>query len=330
MSFAIGACFLLSALGCGAYLRLARRWQILDLPNERSSHVLPTPHGGGIPALLAMMVVAVAAGVVDAVWPAPLALLLGLALSLLVVGVLDDLRGLPVAARFGVYALCCALAVYALYAARAADAGVANAAWFALLAVPGLLWLVNLYNFMDGIDGIAASQCIAAAGVAGALALRVPGAADYALLCFLLAAAHAGFLLWNWSPARLFMGDAGSVPTGFLLGGLALYGMWQQILPLACWLILLAAFITDATVTLLWRAAKGERVWQAHRSHAYQRLSRAWGGHRPVVLALLAAILLWLAPLATCAAFFPEYAVSLVILAYFPLLLGMAKALKVG
>ncbi len=322
----IAVCLLLSALACGAYLQLARRWQILAQPNERSSHSLPTPHGGGIPALCALAVTVLAAGITGVHWPLVYPALLGMAALLLVVGVLDDHHDLPAGARFACYWLCCVVAVAWLY--RALGPGIP--AWLAIVAIMALLWFTNLYNFMDGIDGIAASQCVLATATAGGLVVLTGGSPEYALFCFLLGAAHAGFLLWNWPPARMFMGDAGSIPTGFLLGSLALLGAWEGDLPLACWLILLAAFITDTSVTLLWRIATGQSFAQPHRLHAYQRLSRVFGGHRPVLLILFALHAFWLIPLAAAAAILPQYALAMVILAYIPLQLGMAKALKVG
>lgn len=319
--------FALAALGCGLYLRLARRWQILDRPNERSSHVLPTPHGGGAPALLALAAGVAVASVLGVHWDVSFLALLGLAGVLVALGAVDDLLGLPVGLRFALYGLCCVLGVLAALGVPGSGPG----AWlWVMLAAFGLLWMLNLYNFMDGIDGLAASQCILACCIAAALAALRGSAGQYPLFCLALAGAHAGFLVWNWPPARLFMGDTGSVPTGFLLGGLALLGARQSELPLACWLILLAAFVTDATVTLLWRMYTRQPFTRPHRLHAYQRLSRHFGGHFPVVLILLALQLLWLAPLAALAAIYPQYAASLVILAYIPLLAGMAKAGKVG
>jgi Fuc2NAc and GlcNAc transferase len=187
-----------------------------------------------------------------------------------------------------------------------------------------MLWLVNLYNFMDGIDGIAATQCVLACGAAALLCAQGV-ASHYALFCLLLGASHLGFLVWNWPPARLFMGDAGSVPTGFLLAALALLGSVQGQLHPACWLVLLAAFITDASWTLLWRMATGQPFTRPHRLHAYQRLSVHWGSHRSVDLLLVVVFMCWLLPLAWLLQNNPDHAFLLVILAYLPLLLGMAK-----
>ena len=148
------------------------------------------------------------------------------------------------------------------------------------------------------------------------------------MMCILFASSQLGFLVWNWAPARLFMGDAGSIPTGYLLAGLAGYGAIEGVVPFACWAIFLAVFITDASWTLLWRMYSGQQFLQAHRLHAYQRLSRHWGSHKRVVLLLLIINLFWLFPLAWAVSQSPDNAFYLVILAYFPLLIGMAKVRK--
>lgn len=320
--------FCVSAAWCFVYLQLALRWQLLDLPNHRSSHDQPTPHGGGVPTMLALLCGLGIGFLWGWEWPAIYAAGLAVSSGLVLVGVVDDIHGLPVGLRFALYACACVLLLLLLYGAPGSWMPMQ---WLAMpLLLLGLLWLLNLYNFMDGIDGLAATQCILATSTAAGLAGWQQAAPVYAMACLLLAAAHAGFLLWNWSPARMFMGDAGSVPTGFLLGLLALWGGETGYLPVACWLILLAAFVTDATVTLIARACRGEKLTDPHRTHAYQKLSRYFGAHRPVVLLLLAIHVLWLAPLALLAASFPAHGISLVILAYIPLTFGMAKAARLG
>jgi Fuc2NAc and GlcNAc transferase len=318
---AIPVTLVLSAGLCWLYLQLARRRRWLDQPNERSSHRRPTPHGGGVPLLLAF----VAGLALTAPWSGAYLLLLAIALLLMLVGVIDDLWHLSVRLRMLLYLGCCLLLCWSLLPGTGAGPG-----WQSLLLVIpvlAMLWFLNLYNFMDGIDGIAAMQCILACGSAALLAWAggSPGSAAYALFCLLLAAAHIGFLMWNWPPARLFMGDAGSIPTGFLLAGLVLLGAVQGYLNPACWLILLAVFITDASYTLLWRLFTGQAVTQPHRLHAYQRLSRHWQSHLSVDFVLLAINAVWLFPLAWAVQSMPDYALIMVILAYLPLVLGMAK-----
>lgn len=321
---ALLAAVLLSTLGCGLYLLLARRRRWLDQPNQRSSHVMPTPHGGGIGIMLALVAAAALAQLQGVAWDHAVWLLLGLVLLLSAIGVLDDLMDLPVPLRFAVYALCCLLPVMVMPQPELlSDVSLPRWLWWPLATV-GLLWLLNLYNFMDGIDGIAALQCVLACAAAAGLA-QLSGAQDYALLCLLLALAQLGFLVWNWPPAKLFMGDAGSVPTGFLLGGLALYGASLQAVPLACWLVLLGVFITDASWTLAERWRRGENLLSAHRQHAYQRLARYWRSHQRVDLLLLALQVLWLTPLAWTIWSWPKFQILFVTLAYVPLLLGMAR-----
>jgi Fuc2NAc and GlcNAc transferase len=316
-----------STVLCGLYLLAARRLQILDQPNERSSHQQPTPHGGGAPLFLAFSFgVAVAALWWD-IWTAPYLLLMMLALALMLLGVVDDFRELSVRLRMALYGLVALLmSAYLLQPMFGGAILLAASLFWGLV----LLWSLNLFNFMDGIDGIAATQCVLACGSAALLAWVGGGHSAYALFCLLLAAAHLGFLAWNWPPARLFMGDAGSVPTGFLLASLALLGWVEGQLNPLCWLVLLAAFVTDASWTLLWRIASGQPFTQPHRSHAYQRLSRHMGSHLVVDMGLVALNGLWLFPLAWGVQIWPKFGFLLVILAYLPLVWGMAKVRKLA
>jgi len=313
-----------STLLCRLYLQLARHWRLVATPDARSSHHIPTPHGGGAPMLLAFALGLLVAAAVSGPWAPGYLLLAGLALVLMLLGIADDLWRLSVSLRFGAYGLGCLAAACYLLPQPPAGSVVPGMLLAGAVAL-AMLWLVNLYNFMDGIDGIAAIQCLLACCAAALLSWREEGATGYALFCLLLAASQLGFLVWNWPPARLFMGDAGSIPTGFLLAGLALLGTVNGQLGLACWLILLAAFITDATWTLCWRLATGQAITSPHRLHAYQRLSRHWGSHLRVDMALAGIFCGWLLPLAWLAQIYPKYAFLLVILAYLPLLLGMAK-----
>jgi Fuc2NAc and GlcNAc transferase len=307
-----------SALLCGAYLRWARRRDIVAMPNARSSHRVPTPHGGGLPLLLAFCAGGLGASLAGVDFPPALVLLTCLALVLMLLGIVDDVRGLSVRLRLGVYTLVCLVFAGFLMRSGPGDLGLLPA----LLCALGLLWLMNLYNFMDGIDGLAALQAMAACL---GIALIAADAPAYRLCCLLLAAAHGGFLVWNRPPARLFMGDTGSIPTGLLLGGLAVVGGLGGYVSPASWLILLAVFIVDATWTLLWRIVSGQPFTEPHRLHAYQRLSRQWGSHLRVDGLFLVIAIGWLLPLAWLASKYTEYSVFFVILAYLPLLYGMAK-----
>lgn len=316
--------FLLSVVLCGGYLRLARARHILDTPNERSSHSLPTPHGGGTALLSVFLCGLVIAAQFYDVWNTSFITLAAATLVLMIVGVVDDLRGLSVRLRMIVYSIVCLWVADSLLQSVSMDSSVTRAL-LVLLAAFVMLWSLNLYNFMDGIDGIAALQTVLACCFAAWLAWRSTHSGGYALFCLLLAAAHLGFLVWNCPPARLFMGDAGSVPTGFLVAAIALLGAVQGQLNPLCWLVLLAVFVTDTGWTLIWRMCTGQSFMQPHRLHAYQRLSRYWDSHLSVDILLLVINALWLFPLAWAVQSWPDYGLILVILAYLPLLYGMAK-----
>ncbi|MEZ5501185.1 MAG: glycosyltransferase family 4 protein [Halioglobus sp.] len=315
---------LLSVLFCGLYLRFARARQILAAPNERSSHTMPTPHGGGLPLLVSFILGLLIAAWLYGPWNESFVVLAFAALFLMLVGVVDDIRGLPMSLRLALYALV-GIVVAALELQGAAiTPGFWHAGLVGLAALI-MLWSTNLYNFMDGIDGIAAIQAVLACCGAAWLSWVTGQQESYALFCLLFAAAHLGFLAWNLPPARLFMGDAGSLPTGFMLAGLALLGAVGGQLNALCWLVMLAFFITDASWTLVWRLCTGQPFTQAHRLHAYQRLSRHWDSHMRVDILLLVINTVWLFPLAALLQLYPDHALILVLLAYLPLLSGMAK-----
>lgn len=263
-----------------------RRRQILDLPNERSSHTLPTPRGGG---LATTPVVAALLLMLSWFLGVPQIGVLGVgALVLLAVSWIDDRRGLPPLPRFLCHGAMIGLTL-ALIPAHALAFGGFLPVWAdRVLAGIAWLWFVNLYNFMDGIDGITGVET-ASLGVGIAIvASLLPGAIAFGLVPAGIAVAAIGatFLLWNWHPAKVFLGDAGSVPFGFVLGGLLLLLAAQG--GLAAALILPAYYLTDATITLIRRAANGEKVWQAHRKHFYQRAVQGGRRHDQVALAILA------------------------------------------
>lgn len=246
----------------------------LDQPNERSLHVTPTPRTGGVGVMAGLLV----GGAL--VWVAGLGSLpLGAALAgaggLALVGLADDRIGLSARLRLFAQVL-----VAGLYLAVLGPGG---GALEVLLLGLGLVWMGNLYNFMDGSDGLAGGMALFGFS-AFALAAALAGQEGLALLCSGVAAAAAGFLVFNFHPARIFMGDAGSVPLGFLAGALGLAGRESGAWPLWFPLLVFAPFILDATVTLLRRALRGERVWEAHRTHYYQRLVQMGLGHRRTAL----------------------------------------------
>jgi len=309
------AAALLAALAVAGYGALARSRRWLAEPTERGAHAAPTPSGAGLALFLALA----AALLLDDVVLGPYALPLVLALGLALVGFIDDLRHLPAALRLGIYAAAALLGTGWLFAGGPAGL----LAWFPLAFA--VLAFTNFYNFMDGIDGLAALQGLSAGAVAAWLAHAAGASPAYVALCVALAGAQAGFLLHNRPPARLFMGDAGSVPTGFLLAVLAVAGPWREGLALPCWPILLALFISDAGLTLLFRLRRRAPLAEAHRDHLYQRLARRWGSHGRVDGLFLLVQWGWLTPLAWLAAGDPSLGWLFLGLAYAPLLLAMAK-----
>jgi Fuc2NAc and GlcNAc transferase len=321
VTLAVATAFLTSLLFCGFYLRLAHRWQMLDMPNHRSAHVAPTPRGGGIGIFLGLFFAMGILQLAGESWSQPWTFWSLLAALLVLAGVVDDRFGLPVVLRLAVYALAGAAALWVLLPA-------ASTPWIWILSLLYILWITNLFNFMDGIDGIAAAEACFVFAAAAGLALWQGTQGAYPLFCLLLAAACLAFLHWNWSPARLFMGDAGSIPLGFLLALLSVQGELRGALSLVAWLVLLAAFIADATFTLVWRALHREKITQAHSRHLYQRLARHWTSHGKVVLAMLGYNLLWLLPLAAASVALPGLWWLWLALAYLPLLPILLKAGK--
>ncbi|MEO6667779.1 MAG: glycosyltransferase family 4 protein [Nitrospiria bacterium] len=269
--------------------RYALGRSIVDRPNSRSSHTVPMPRGGGAAiavswglALGAMVI----SGALD-MWVG-LALLMGGG-AVASIGWLDDRRGLPAGVRGGIHLAAAAWAVWCLGGLPFLNVGltVAPLGWMgSVLAVFGIAWLTNLYNFMDGIDGLAAGEALSVGLIAGGL-LMAAGADGLALAALTLAAASAGFLVFNWPPAKIFMGDVGSGLLGYAFGVLALASERAGAVPLMVWAILLGVFLVDATATLIRRVVAGERWYEAHRSHAYQRAVQAGYSHREVTLAVL-------------------------------------------
>lgn len=245
------------------------RGAIVDVPNNRSLHSVPTPRTGGIGLMLgaATAWLLVAPGTL-----APVAALAGLlALTFLI----DDIGGLPVRVRFAAQ----------LAAAVAFLWWLAPSPWLLvpLLAV-GIVWSTNLYNFMDGSNGLAGGMTLIGFG-AYAFAAKAAGAHDIALLAAIAAGAAAGFLMWNFDPARIFLGDAGSIPLGFLAAALGVLGWHRGTWPFWLPLLVFAPFWVDATVTLYKRWLRGEQLSEAHRSHYYQRLVQLGWSHRKLALA---------------------------------------------
>ncbi len=306
--------------------------KLMDIPNERSSHSVATPRGGGV-AIVAVTVVAVGvlwtAGV-ESGWV--LGAFVGGGLLVATVGYIDDHSHVPPSWRLLVHVTAAGLVLVAVGGFPPLRAF--GFEWNLGALIPSVLvtlfivWLLNLYNFMDGIDGIASVQAVTVAGAAAAL-LWYHGLTDLAMLSAVLAAVSLGFLAWNWPPAKIFMGDVGSGFLGFCFGALTAMTFAASALFIWVWLILLGAFLVDATVTLIRRVLRREPFYEAHRTHAYQYASRKLRSHLSVTLAVGVINLFWLLPMASLVALGRLDGALGLLVAYVPLL-GLALYFKAG
>ncbi|MEA3546977.1 MAG: glycosyltransferase family 4 protein [Thermodesulfobacteriota bacterium] len=301
---------------------------MIDHPNPRSSHVIPTPRGGGVAIVVTFLFgsfLLSLSGFVPAriffvitVWGGLVAL----------VGFVDDHRHLPARIRFCVHVAAAIGALYYLekFPALPWVTGSVDLGWIGyFIAVVSLVWLLNLYNFMDGIDAVAGLEAISVAGSGAFIIWYNHGAQGYAFWLLVLIAATAGFLVWNWPPAKIFMGDACSGFLGFILGVMAIASSTDGAINVWSWTILFGVFLVDATVTLIRRVFRGETFYKAHRSHAYQILCRRFCSHLKISLAVLGINLFWLFPLAFLASIFSEWGVAYMAFAFAPLIVLTVK-----
>lgn len=325
MSFLLGVFIVLALLSGWAtgWVRHYALIRLLDVPNDRSSHTRPTPRGGGL-GIVVVLVVSGLMAFADGLLPASLALALSAAIPLAIIGFIDDHGDVPARWRFLVQVISAIWAIYWIGGLEMLRIGGLDL-HLGVLGYPfGILvmvWMLNLFNFMDGIDGIEASEVIFI-GLASSLLIGggiTLAPAPELLTLVAISGATFGFLLWNWPPARIFMGDVGSGVLGFLLALLMLQSAVSGKLSLVIWVILSGVFLVDATVTLLIRLTQGERWYQAHRSHAYQHASRRFGKHRTVTLGVLAINLFWLLPMAFIAQMKPELEFLVMLVALSPL-----------
>jgi UDP-N-acetylmuramyl pentapeptide phosphotransferase/UDP-N-acetylglucosamine-1-phosphate transferase len=302
----IVSAFILTYFGVGVFRRWTLRREILDVPNERSSHTVPTPRGGGLViVLVSLLFYTIYAGFIARNFSA--GYFTG-AILIAVVSWFDDLKSVSPALRFLVHAIGAALAIFSLgywqkiYLPFAGEIGLPYAGL--ILAFFWIIWLTNAYNFMDGIDGIAGTQGLTA-GIGWLLIgvffkLEITG-----FLGGVLALSNLGFLMHNWQPARIFMGDVGSAFQGYTFAVLPLIAAGEtqdnqtRLTLAAVWLVWL--FVFDTLYTFFRRVLRGEKFWQAHRSHLYQRLVISGYSHRFVTIlygflsvVISATVLYWL------------------------------------
>jgi UDP-N-acetylmuramyl pentapeptide phosphotransferase/UDP-N-acetylglucosamine-1-phosphate transferase len=262
--------FIVALAAIVALRRSAIAARLVDEPNERSLHRDPRPRIGGLGLLVGALPVAVAFA------PGEARLYAGIAAVVAVVSAFDDAASLPVASRLGTHLVAAALAVIVV---GPPASGVA----MAVIAILGIAWIANLYTFMDGADGLAGGMTVIGFATF-AIAAAQAGDPGVALLAGALSAAALAFLAFNFPPASLFMGDAGSVPLGFLAGAVGWHGVARGLWPAWFPVLVFSPFVVDATVTLVRRLLAREPVWKAHRSHYYQRLVLGGWSHRRLAL----------------------------------------------
>jgi Fuc2NAc and GlcNAc transferase len=317
--------FLASTLVTGLVRRYLLWRNVLDIPNERSAHSVPTPRGGGVSIVLVFLLAVLwfehQGSLAGSPGRALRWALTGGGLAVALAGFLDDRFRLPPWVRLLIHFAAAGWALWQLNGIGPMQFGsiVWDWGWLGqLLALVGLVWMINLYNFMDGIDGIAGVEAVCVSGL-GALLLAWSGLPGLSSVALALAAASAGFLVWNWPPARIFMGDVGSGFLGFAFGVLAISSAKDRPWLLWPWLILLSVFIVDSIMTLMRRVIAGARWYEAHRSHAYQHAARRYRSHLKVTLAVAAINVVWLFPLGWGASVWPAAGPLFAVMAVAPL-----------
>ena len=311
----------------------SNRFSKLDIPNERSSHITPTPRGGGIAFVSTSLIGFLLLLLNDALNRTELLSICCAGVIVAIAGHLDDRQKISGATvRLVLHAISAIILIVGVGIPaqislfdRTVNTGIVGS----ILGVIYLVWLLNLFNFMDGTDGIAASEAIYVCTAGAILNFLVLSNIDFSSAAIVLAVSTLGFLLYNWSPAKIFMGDVGSGYLGIVIGGLSLLSANQDSELLWVWIILLAVFVSDATVTLIRRLLRKQKPHVAHRSHAYQYLAIRFNSHVKVSLLVLAANIVWLLPIAFLVADKQLAGSTGVIIAYVPLLVA-ALALGAG
>jgi Fuc2NAc and GlcNAc transferase len=320
------ALFLASAFTTRQLIVNSNRFSKMDIPNERSSHITPTPRGGGIAFVSTSLIGFLILLLNDALNRTELLSLCCAGVIVAIAGHLDDRQKISGATvRLVLHAISAIILIVGVGIPaqislfdRTVNTGIVGS----ILGVIYLVWLLNLFNFMDGTDGIAASEAIFIALAGAFLNYHVLSHANHSDAAIVLAASTFGFLLYNWSPAKIFMGDVGSGYLGIVVGGLSLMAAKQQHELLWVWIILLAVFVSDATITLIRRLARKQKPHVAHRSHAYQHLAIRFNSHAKVSLIILAINIVWLLPIAFLVADNQIPGTTGVVIAYVPLLIA--------
>ncbi|HEX4266685.1 MAG TPA: glycosyltransferase family 4 protein [Steroidobacteraceae bacterium] len=304
--------------------RAAGRLGLIDVPNGRSSHAVPTPTGGGLAIVVSSTL---ALGLLAAVGIISTRLFLALApggIAVAAVGFIDDRKSLPARYRLLVHFIAAAWAVACIGPVHVFNVGheAPGLNWLDyVVSTVGIAWFLNMFNFMDGIDAIAASEAVFLCAGTSLLALFSAAVSYIAGGAIVIGAASAGFLLWNWPPARTFMGDVGSGYLGFTFAVLGVAGGTHSGSALCSCLILAGVFVVDSTFTLVRRFMRGERITEAHRTHAFQVLAQRMG-HRNVTLAVGLVNVAWLLPCGLASVLWPQDVMWITAAALCPVILG--------
>ncbi len=326
--------FLVSVILTDVIRRYALKKNIMDIPGARSSHSIATPRGGGL-AIVLSFYTGVLLYLSMFQYDAELWLLFS-ALPVILVGVFDDHGHVSAAIRFLVHLLSSALVIYILFFMDYPDGGKVSpiSIVVGLVILFSMVWLINLYNFMDGIDGIASIEAmVVALGIISILVYRkytgnfpvsVTDSEVNQIISLLtiLSVAVSGFLIWNWPPAKIFMGDAGSGFLGMIIAIIALLAITNNVTGIWSWLILLGVFIVDASLTLARRVLRQDKWYAAHCSHAYQHAARKLSSHQKLDWLIIGFTLVWLMPLAFLSDIYHEQGWIYLIVAYLPIVLA--------
>lgn len=317
----------------GAIRHYSVRYHWLDIPNDRSSHTIPKPRGGGLAIAITFCIGLIALYIIEKIELRVLLAFLGAGGMVATIGYLDDRAHVSPLWRLLFHIIAAIWSLICIGAAPSIsvfDCAVWSGFVYIIAAII-LVWVLNLYNFMDGIDGIAGSETIFIA-CSGILFTSFTGEIDMQLVAMLLVGATAGFLIWNWPPAKIFMGDVGSGFLGITLGIYAYWTILENAMSFWSWAIIFGIFIVDTTFTLFRRIIQREAWYEAHRSHAYQHAAKKWG-HARVTLAVNLINLLWLLPIAYLSHVQRDWGLALTVLAFSPLvvlvlILGAGKKMN--
>lgn len=307
--------------------RYALAKNVMDVPNHRSAHTIPTPRGGGVAFVISILLSIPLMNSFGYLTPEGSWALLCAGTFVATLGFLDDHGHLNVGLRLLGHSIAAILALYWMSGFPSIELfhWTINSSF--IMNVFGFfyfIWLINLYNFMDGIDGLAASEAIFVC-LGSSFIYWLCQDEGLTVLPLMLAASVGGFLIWNWPPARIFMGDAGSGFLGFVIAVLSLQATHMYPHFFWSWLILLGVFITDATVTLLRRMIQKDRIYEAHATHAYQKASRYYHSHLRISSSVLLINLGWLFPLAVLVGIKKLNGTCGFLIAYIPLVLLAIK-----